>query len=253
MYYLKNFLKRISKESMISIIIPTYNEEENIGKLVRYLKRSGGEKLFEIIISDGGSRDLTLSNAMREGASAFMSPQKGRAVQMNFGASLAKGSILYFVHADTFPPETFAVDIIKAIEDGFDFGRFRTKFDSSSLLLKMNAWLTRFDIFECYGGDQTLFIKKNFFLQVNGFNEQQTIMEDYEIVERARELGKYTIIKKDVLVSARKYEMLSWYKVQKANYKMIKMYKRRESPELMVCTYEKLLTPLHPAVKIVRK
>jgi rSAM/selenodomain-associated transferase 2 len=228
---------------MISIIIPTYNEENNIGKLVGYLKKNGGEKVLEIIVSDGGSSDLTLANATQSGASAFKSPQKGRAAQMNFGTSLAKGSILYFVHADTTPPETFAADIINAIDYGFDFGRFRTKFDSSSLLLKLNAWLTRFDIFECYGGDQTLFIKKDFFLQIKGFNEQQIIMEDYEIVERARKIGKYTIVKEDVLVSARKYEMLSWYKVQKANYKMVKMYKRGESPEVMASTYKKLLTP----------
>ena len=228
---------------MISIIIPTFNEENYIGKLVSHLKKNGGEKVLEIIVSDGGSSDHTLVNATQAGASAFISPKKGRAAQMNFGAALAKGSILYFVHADTTPPETFAANIIKALEDGFDFGRFRTKFDSSSLLLKMNAWLTRFDIFECYGGDQTLFITKEFFQKIKGFNEQQIIMEDYEIVQRAKKFGTYTIIKKDVLVSARKYEMLSWYRVQKANYKMIKMYKNGEAPHLMVSTYKELLTP----------
>lgn len=228
---------------MISIIIPTYNEEENIGKLVVHLKKAGGEKALEIIVIDGGSNDLTLSNAKQAGVSAYASPQKGRAVQMNFGASLAKGSILYFVHADTLPPKTFAGDIIKAIDEGFDLGRFRTKFDSSSVLLKINAWLTRFDIFECYGGDQTLFIKNDLFRKVNGFNENQIIMEDYDIVERMRKLGKYAIIKKNVLVSARKYQRLSWYKVQKANYKIVKMYKKKASPELMLSTYKKILTP----------
>ncbi|MEP7080630.1 MAG: TIGR04283 family arsenosugar biosynthesis glycosyltransferase [Ginsengibacter sp.] len=228
---------------MISIIIPTYNEEKNIGKLVAHLKKAGGEKVLEIIVSDGGSNDLTLINAKQAGASAYASPLNGRAAQMNFGASLSKGSILYFVHADTLPPETFAGDIIKAIEAGFDFGRFRTKFDSSSVLLKMNAWLTRFDLFECYGGDQTLFIKSNLFRKVNGFNENQIIMEDYDIVERTKKLGKYAIIKRNVIVSARKYQMLSWYKVQKANYKMVKMYKKGVSPMLMLSTYKKLLTP----------
>ena len=124
---------------MISIIIPTFNEENNIGKLVSHLKKNGDEKLLEIIVSDGGSNDHTLPNATQAGASAFLSPQKGRAAQMNFGASLAKGSVLYFVHADTTPPYTFAADIIKAIDDGFDIGRFRTKFDSSSQMLKIKV------------------------------------------------------------------------------------------------------------------
>ncbi|MEO6819726.1 MAG: glycosyltransferase, partial [Ginsengibacter sp.] len=119
---------------MISIIIPTFNEEKNIEKLVSYLKEHGEDLISDIIVSDGGSSDLTISEAARAGASVFTSPQKGRAAQMNFGASLSKGTILYFVHADTFPPLNFADDILKAIAKGYDFGRFRTRFDSSSFL-----------------------------------------------------------------------------------------------------------------------
>ena len=228
---------------MISIIIPTFNEEKNVVRLIAYLKKHGGDMVKEIIISDGGSNDQTLSNVSQAGVSTILSSKKGRAVQMNSGASIAQGSILYFVHADTFPPETFANDIIKAVDANYDFGRFLTKFNSSSLLLKLNAWITRFDIFECYGGDQTLFITKDLFTRIGGFNEQQLIMEDYEITGRAKEHGKYAIIKKEVLVSARKYESLSWYRVQKANFKMIRMYKNGDSPEKMVSEYKKLLTP----------
>ena len=226
---------------MISIIIPTYNEEKNIGKLVAPLKKAGGEKVLEIIVSDGGSSDLTLINAKQAGASAYASPLNGRAAQMNFGASLSKGSILYFVHADTLPPETFAGDIIKAIEAGFDFGRFRTKFDSSSVLLKMNAWLTRFDLFECYGGDQTLFIKRSLFEQCKGFNEDLKIMEEYEFCKRARIQGRYKIMTGETLISARKYHKNSWLKVQLANAKIVRMYKKGADQHHLVEEYKKML------------
>lgn len=226
---------------MISVIIPAYNESETIGDLIKYLLRYGGSDLKEIIVSDGGSDDKTCLYAMSAGAIILHSPQQGRAAQMNFGASEASGDILYFVHADCFPPPTFAKDIDWAIDDGFDFGRFRTKFDSSSLMLKINAWFTRFDLFVCYGGDQTLFMTTSMFKKMHGFAASMKIMEDYDIVVRGKKTGKYKIIQRNVLVSARKYLTNSWMRVQKANYRIIKMYKKGASQKEMTEKYKQLL------------
>ena len=71
----------------ISIIIPTYNEAETIASLIIYLQNHGQDILNEIIVSDAGSTDETLAIAEQCGATALVSPQKGRAAQMNFGAS----------------------------------------------------------------------------------------------------------------------------------------------------------------------
>ncbi len=99
----------------ISIIISTYNEVEGIGKLVRSLIGFGNEAVIDLIVSDGGSEDGTIEKAEAAGAQAVMSPRKGRAAQMNYGASIAEGDVLYFVHADSFPPATFVADIQQAI------------------------------------------------------------------------------------------------------------------------------------------
>lgn len=226
---------------MLSIIIPTHNEQESISKLVSFLLSNNQQAPIEIIISDGGSTDLTLQEAASAGAIAIRSPQKGRAAQMNYGASVAKGDILYFIHADTFPPRSFNDDINKAIEGGFSLGRYRTKFDSKKTLLKFNAFFTRFDFFMCYGGDQTLFIKRDLFESIKGFDETMLIMEDYEIITRARVKAKYKVIQKDALVSARKYDANSWFAVQKANYTIIQMYKRGATQMQMVSTYKNML------------
>jgi rSAM/selenodomain-associated transferase 2 len=226
---------------MLSIIIPTYNEEENIAKLVTFLLSNAQKDQVEIIISDGGSSDNTLNAAENAGAIGILSPKKGRAAQMNYGASVAKGNILYFVHADSFPPATFINDISKAITDGYELGRYCTKFDSKKTVLKFNAFFTRFDLFMCYGGDQTLFIKKLLFQNIKGFDETMLIMEDYEIITRAREKAKYKIIPKDALVSARKYDTNSWFTVQKANYTIIRLYKKGASQAQMVEAYKKML------------
>lgn len=226
---------------MISIIIPTYNEAESIAELIIYLKTNSNYHVAEIIVSDGGSADNTLQIAQQAGAQTVLSPKKGRAAQMNYGASIAKGNILYFIHADTFPPVTFANDIEQAVAEGYGLGRYCTKFNSNKFILKINAFFTRFDWFVCYGGDQTLFITEELFTKTGGFKEDMLIMEDYEIVVRARQKTKYKIFTEAALISARKYETNSWLTVQLANRKIVKMYKRGASQTEIVKKYKEML------------
>jgi len=225
----------------LSIIIPTYNEAATVGKLVPYLLQHGGSTVSDLIVSDGGSNDNTMPLAQLAGATAVLSPGKGRASQMNYGANLAKGDVFYFLHADCLPPKSFADDIRKMVENGYDLGRYRTKFDSHKTMLTLNAWFTRFDFFICMGGDQTLFIKKTLFQQCSGFNEAMKIMEEYEFCERARQKGRYKILNGDVLVSARKYDTNGWLKVQLANAKIMWMYEKGASQQEMLDTYKRML------------
>jgi rSAM/selenodomain-associated transferase 2 len=226
---------------MISIIIPTFNEAATIEKLVHYLQQHCNGIAIEIIVADAGSTDDTLTLARAAGAHAQLSPQKGRAAQMNFGASLATGDIHYFVHADTIPPPTYALDIEAAVKKGFDCGRYQTKFDSRSRLLKVNAFFTRFDWFICYGGDQTFFITRQLFDTLGGFNSEMQIMEEFEFTTRARKQGRYKIFNAKTLVSARKYEGRSWWQVQMANKKAVALYKKGASQATIVETYKQML------------
>jgi len=225
----------------ISIIIPVYNEAENIERLINYLELHKAGAVAEIIVVDAGSTDSTINIAKKTGALTVLSSQKGRAAQMDFGANLAKGEVLYFVHADTLPPPSFALDIIAAVKAGFHLGRYRTKFNSRKWYLKINAWFTRFDWFICMGGDQTLFIRQDLYKTTGGFKKDMLIMEEFEFVPRARKGVAYKIFKKPALVSARKYDTNSWWRVQMANKKIVEMYKKGESQTNMVNMYRKML------------
>jgi len=226
---------------MISVIIPVHNEAAHLPKLIQHIDKYGRQLVSEIIVCDGNSTDGSVAVAQQAGATVLQCNNKSRAIQMNRGAKLAKGNILYFVHADTLPPKHFDTAIASAVKQGFDVGRCRTKFMSNSVLLKLNAFFTRFDIFSCYGGDQTLFITKELFNNIGGFDETKAIMEDYDITERARKHGRYTILKMNAEVSARKYNNNSWLKVQRANYTAVKLYKSGTCTTTITHTYRNML------------
>jgi rSAM/selenodomain-associated transferase 2 len=227
----------------ISVIIPTFNEADNIGCLIESLKIYGEKHLHEIIIADSpNSTDTTKEIAQKLGAIVQKSPQKGRAFQMNFGASIATGEILYFVHADVKVNPDYAFDILKAINNGHDFGCYRYQFDTDDWLLKVNAFCTRLPFIWCRGGDQTLFIRKKDFLKVGKFRENYQIMEDFEFIIRAKKVLKFKIIPKNVIVSARKYKTNSYLRVQKANLKVMRMFlSGKASQQEMMETYQRML------------
>lgn len=225
----------------ISIIIPTYNEAANLQQLVPYLRSKAGKDLLEIIVVDGHSTDGSLQVAAQSGAKSLLSPRRGRAAQMNHGARHASGDILYFVPADTRPPGTFAQDILSAVASGFPMGCYRFQFDSPRLMLKINAYFTRFDRLMCRGGDQTFFIQKKAFEALGGYNDEMLVMEEYDFLLRARKHYSFRIIPKNVVVSARKYETNSYLRVNLANLIVFTMFRLGCSQQRMIRFYHRML------------
>ena len=227
---------------ILSIIIPTFNEAAIIGKTITYLQNNLLGKAYEIIISDAGSTDNTIAIAQSLGIKALHSPLKGRAGQMNYGAQNATGTVYFFVHADCLPPPTFFDLIENAIQNNFDCGSFRTRFDSSNLLLRINSFFTQFNYLFFRGGDQGIFVTKNVWDQIGPYKEEMFIMEDYDYLERLWKKATFKLIPKATLVSARKYEENSWLTVQLANLKIVKMYKKGASQSDMINEYKELLS-----------
>jgi rSAM/selenodomain-associated transferase 2 len=228
----------------ISIIIPTYNEEEHISRLVAHLWTHSMGRVREIVVVDGGSQDRTLALAEQAGARAYLAPRKGRATQMNYGATLVGGAILYFVHADSLPPPSYPADILAAHQAGYPLGCFRFRFVSDKLLLKINSYCTRFDRIMCRGGDQTLFILRAVFEELEGYRDDYVIMEEYELILRARKKYPFRIIPREVLVSARKYDHNGYFRVNLANLLVFLMYFAGFSQLALLKTYKLLID--HP-------
>src|SRR5687768_8686841 len=103
---------------MVSIIIQTYNEVDQIAATIGRTQAAHAQADLEIIVADGGSTDDTIKIAGACGARVIISERKGRAAQMNKGAHSATGEILYFLHADSIPPQGFTCLILEALGKG---------------------------------------------------------------------------------------------------------------------------------------
>jgi rSAM/selenodomain-associated transferase 2 len=237
----------------ISIVIPVLNEEAYIGKLLEHLQANGtSQNVAEIIVVDGGSTDQTPNivkafsetNALNN-LKAFnyigqntpalhlktdhinpetssphhhtiklMDSAKGRAKQMNLGAKYSTGNILYFLHADSFPPKHFDQYIINSVEKGNQAGCFRMRFDSNHWWLRLASWLTQFRWRACRGGDQSQFITKSLFNAIGGFDERYIIYEDNMLINALYARGQFVVINKKLKTSARMYRNFGVWKLQ---------------------------------------
>ena len=227
---------------MISIIIPTYNEAATIKKTIEHLQQYDKDRLIkEIIIVDGGSIDTTLDITKSMGVRAIVSPKKGRAAQMNYGAALATEKILYFLHADTIPPENFIKDIYLAVKQGYGSGSYRLSFDYHHWFLQVNCWFTRFDVNAVRFGDQSLFVQKDIFIKTGGYRKDLLLMEDQEIIHRLKKHGKFIMLSGQVITSARKYLDNGIYKMQFIFYTIWLLYYLGFSQQYLLFLYKKKL------------
>ncbi len=229
---------------MISVIIPTLNEANHIGKLLNHLTVNASCKnISEIIVVDGGSTDQTKDilhgftpiNKVNEATTykrtetlnastnltenkkisfKILDSEKGRAKQMNIGAKSASGSILYFLHADSLPPANFDVFILNEVKKGNLAGCFRMQFDSNHWWLKLASWLTKFSWRACRGGDQSQFISKHLFNTIGGFNEAYIIYEDNILINELYARNEFVVINKKLKTSARLYKKHGVWKLQ---------------------------------------
>ncbi|WP_250433151.1 TIGR04283 family arsenosugar biosynthesis glycosyltransferase [Hanstruepera flava] len=225
-------------KNQLSIIIPVLNEADNIALLLNHLiNNSSPKNSTEIIIVDGGSTDGTLEKVKafvtssvptftvgmyREGEPKpdtqtnikLLHSPKGRAKQMNLGAKHATGNILYFLHADSFPPKNFDALIINEIEKGNQAGCFRLQFDSKHWWLRLASWLTQFSWRACRGGDQSQFITKKLFDDIGGYDENYTIYEDNILINELYARKKFVVIQEKIKTSARLYQKHGVWKLQ---------------------------------------
>lgn len=195
----------IKEKNEISMIIPVYNEAKTINALIDNIEQF--KDYSEIIFVDGGSSDKTNKIIEEQHYRLLYSSQKGRSYQMNYGASLAKGNILLFLHADSYLPHD-ALDKINIImSQGHKVGCFKIKFNSESPIMKICGFMSnlRVRLRNIAFGDQGIFIRRDFFYKLGGF-AAIPLMEDYQLSIDIKENGESIILANSKIeTSARRF------------------------------------------------
>jgi rSAM/selenodomain-associated transferase 2 len=189
---------------LISVVIPTLNEEVNLPVTLRQLAT---HPEVELIVVDGGSTDRTVEIARQFTPFVFVS-QPGRALQMNMGARHATGDILLFLHADTFLlPGALEEVQRRIIRDAAVGGAFDLQIDSRSRLCKFVAKVSsrRARLFRLPYGDQGIFVWRQTFDSIGGFPEIP-IMEDVGFARKLRRAGRLAFVPAGLVTSGRRWE-----------------------------------------------
>ncbi len=193
---------------ILSIIIPVYNEEEQIGLTLEALGRMPGD--FEVIVVDGGSRDRT-AEVVRSRGVVVLTSKKGRGCQMHAGACAARGEVFWFLHADTRPPTDAARRITDALVDpAVVGGNFQIIFDGDSRPARFLNWLyPKLGLLGLAYGDSAFFVRRSAYETIGGFRPYP-IFEDLDLLRRLRRVGRFILIPAAVVTSSRLFENRSF-------------------------------------------
>jgi rSAM/selenodomain-associated transferase 2 len=201
---------------MISIIIPVYNEEAAIERTLSALPLNDG---IEIIVIDGQSDDGTV-DIVRKYPVKLITSSRGRALQMNAGASVAQGDILLFLHADCYLEREGFEAIKESIAKGYVGGCLNHKIDSSRFIFRIIelSGNIRAKLFKIFYGDQGIYVRKDIFEKVHGF-PPFLIFEDVVFTRKMRRMGEVQVLKTKIYALPRRWEkygiikttLLNWF------------------------------------------
>ena len=190
----------------LSIIIPVRNDAASLNRTLDHLVCLAGISEAEIIVAASGDEDGT-KRAVADRAQLLWSTDSTRAALLNAGAAVAGGQVLFFLHADSFPPAN-AFELIRRSlsDDRVVGGAFEHLFMEQEWSLRIITWLNRirYRITRNYYGDQGLFIRTSVFHQMRGYKDLQ-LMEDLDFSQRLKKMGRSILIRTPLLTSGRRF------------------------------------------------
>ncbi len=176
----------------LSVVIPTLNEAAMLRANLDALGPL--REVAEVIVVDGGSHDTTVAVAECAGCEVVTAP-RGRGAQLDAGARIASGDVMWFLHADTLAPPNAAEQIERACADErVVAGNFRLIFDGDDPGAKfLTALYPHLSWLGLRYGDSGIFVRRSAYERSGGFRPLP-IFEDLDFLRRVRPLGSWITV-----------------------------------------------------------
>lgn len=222
----------------ITVVIPTLNAGRHLqASLEMLMEGLAAGLIHELVISDGGSTDETLTIAEEAGANIVKGPAS-RGGQLRRGCRIAKGQWLLVLHADTVLSDGWSAVVAEHLQHHAERpAHFKLKFSSKGLAPKLVAgWANlRSSVLGLPYGDQGLLMPAGLYTAKGGYPDQP-LMEDVEIVRRLpdmRELSAFAI------TSAERYQREGWVRRGGRNLWTLMRYAMGADAEQLAASYRK--------------
>ena len=192
----------------ISVIIPTYNEEQTIAKTLDAVSRL--VNVSEIIIVDGGSTDNTVELAKSHGnmkkTEIIRHTKTSRGEQMHIGTGHATGDIFWFIFADSRPIQGAGKQIKRFLKsEEVAGGNFEVRFTGDSrwagLMTRIYSQLRSTGLIY---GESAIFTRRETYEEAGGFRDLPKF-EDVDLASRLMKRGRFVYIKMPVTISSRRF------------------------------------------------
>lgn len=220
----------------ISVVIPTLNAAETLpGCAAALMEGLNAGLIREMIVSDGGSSDDTLSVADSIGAAVVTGPPS-RGGQLQRGTAAAQGDWLLILHADTQLDAGWS-DAVAAHLTTDRPAHFRLAFDRGGTGARLVAgWANlRSRLFGLPYGDQGLLIRRDLLEQMGGYADIP-LMEDVELIRR---LPRAVALPVTARTSAARYVAEGWLRRGLRNLLLLLRYLSGADPHALAQAYRR--------------
>lgn len=217
---------------MISVVIPTLDEERLLPATIESVRREAAE----VLVVDGGSTDRTRTVAADAGA-RVLETSRGRGVQLDHGAREARGDWLLFLHADTRLEGGWCPSILE-LSGGVVGGAFRFALDTSRPGRRYAEWAValRCRVLGLPFGDQAIFCRRRAYEEAGGF-PREPLFEDVAFVLRLRRLGPTVLLSHAAVSSPRRWEADGPALTTLRNNALLLMFLAGVSPRRLAALY----------------
>ena len=208
---------------LVSVIVPVLNEAPLLGDFLREVRTLGAD--LEIVVSDGGSLDGSVSIAERL-ADQVITASPGRASQMNAGAQIASGEVLWFLHADVRPPRHAVEQIRRAlVQPRVVGGCFRLRYPRREWIYRVSDSLGNLGV-QVFGfalGDHGIFCRRAAFVSASGY-PGVPILEDAELYRRLKQIGRMRQLGEEIVSDPRTFEKCGRYRTTAVYFLILALY-----------------------------